>query len=155
MKKEDINILLEKYWEGETTLEEEKIIKKHLAKENNQTSTLFKYFENEKNITYEGKIPDRDIAGKKEAKVINFSIKKIAIAASIIFLIATVFFIGNNQSENSAKIAKTEIKNKDKAMKLAEEALQLLAMNIEKGKKSASMNLKELDRLNTLEGILN
>ncbi len=155
MKKEDINILLEKYWEGETTLEEEKIIKKHLAKENNQTSTLFKYFENEKNITYEGKMPDKDIAGKKEVKVINFSIKKIAIAASIIFLIATVFFIGNNRSENSAKIAKTEIKNKDEAMKLAEEALQLLAMNIEKGKKSASMNLKELDRLNTLEGILN
>ena len=59
----DINKLLEKYWNGETSIEEERFIKKHFQEKEKDVNSieknlkgLFSYFEQEKQIKHKTNI---------------------------------------------------------------------------------------------------
>lgn len=151
----EIDRLLEKYWQGETSIEEEKIIKSHFAsnsspKEDNN-DILFSFFEKEKLIKYKG-----DLSTTTKPKVIKFNlIRKIAVAASIVFMISIGYFaINNSVFNNSNNYAKNEITDKDEARKVAEEALALLAINFNKGEKAVSENIQNLDKINIINTII-
>ena len=149
----DINKLLKKYWEGETTLEEEKIIKKHFASHDSKgdnVAGLFSFFEKEKQIEYAGKLEI------PQTKVIKLGFKReLAIAASIVVLLGLAFLIRNNiDSAQANQYAKYEVKDPEKAKKIAKDALAMLAKNYNKGETALSKNIKNINKIDIINSLI-
>jgi len=150
----DIDKLLEKYWEGETTIEEERIIKKHFASENldkDNGQVLFSFFEQEKHIKYKG-----EISQPKKTKVVKMNfLRKIAVAASILIIVSIGFIVANKSlTDSSNHFVKNEIKDEDEARKIAVEALAMLATNFNKGEETVSANIQNLNKINIINTII-
>ena len=149
----DINKLLEKYWEGETTLEEEKIIKKHFSSgdaPDDNLSVMFSFFEKERQITY-----DKDIK-IPEPKVfkINFY-REIAVAASIVLLLGLAFLIRKNIEKPAGnQLAKYEVKDSEKAKEITKNALAMLAKNYNKGETALSKNIKNINKIDIINSFI-
>ena len=149
----DINKLMEKYWEGETTLDEEKLIKEHFASgksSDNTLQTLFNFFKEEKGITYkkEIKLPDKKVFN------INFS-REIALAASIVLLLGLAFIIrGYVYNPTHNQLAKYEVKDPDKAREITNNALAFLAKNFNKGEKTLSKNIKNINKIDIINSLI-
>ena len=148
----DITKILEKYWEGETTLKEEKLIKEHYSfdksSSHNNSKSLFEFFEQEKLIEYKSNIsiPKK----KKDGKLIQISfIKKIAIAASIFLVVGLGYIYTNNTPIlRQNQFAKYEIKDPKKAREITEKALTMLAINYNKGELAVAQNINNLNKMN-------
>ncbi len=149
----DIEKLLKKYWEGETTLEEEKLIKKHFASDNptnDNMESLFTFFENEKKITYQGNLQ----FPKKKVLRLNFY-REMAVAASIVLLLGLAFLIKNNINQNhKTTLAKYEVKDPKKAKEITKNALALLAKKYNKGETALSQNIKNIDKINIFNSLI-
>lgn len=149
----DIDKLLEKYWAGDTTLEEEKLIKKNFASENTQDDnlhSLFSYFEGEKEISYPGNIT----LPKRKVFRINFS-RELAVAASIVILLGAVFLLrkySDNTQQN--QIAKYEVKDPAKAKEITKKALAMLAKNYNKGETTLSKNVKNINKIDLINSLI-
>ncbi len=152
----DINKLLEKYWNGETSLEEEKIIKRHFKeKDTGELGALFDFFEKEKNIKYKGDlIKSKPVL--KEPKVVKMAfIKKIAVAASILLVLGIGTYVGNKYlAKNNNSYAKNEIKDPEKARKIAEDALAILASNYVKGEESMTKSIESFEKINIINSLI-
>lgn len=147
----DIDNLLKKYWEGETSLEEEKQIKLLLSSTDENTlhneKTMFSFFENEKKIKYSGKL------SSKETKVIKHNfIRSISIAASIVMLFAygTLIYT-NNGIGNQNNIVRHEITDPDEALEITKDALAMLAVNYKKGEESVTSTIENLEKLDIIK----
>lgn len=147
----DIDNLLKKYWEGETSLEEEKQIKLLLSSTDENTlhneKTMFSFFENEKKIKFNGKLPS------KETKVIKHNfIRSISIAASIVMLFAygTLIYT-NNGIGNQNNIVRHEITDPDEALEITKDALAMLAVNYKKGEESVTSTIENLEKLDIIK----
>ena len=149
----DINKLLEKYWQGETTLEEEKFIKEHFANNNttdDNLKSLFSFFEKERQITYEGEL---NIPQNKVVKI-NFY-RELAVAASIVLLLGLAFLIRRNiVHDNHNQLAKYEVKDPEKAKEITKNALALLAKNYNKGETALSKNIKNINKIDIIKSLI-
>lgn len=131
--------LVEKYWQGETSLEEEQLLQQHFknnSAENGPEKALFTFFESEQANTYtkEVKMP--------KAKIRFLSPKVMSIAASLAILLAALWtFNQYNQSSNQTVIDDPEI-----AMQLTREAFALLNGKVELGEKAITDNIVHLDK---------
>jgi hypothetical protein len=147
------NKLLEKYWKGETTLEEEKIIKQHFASNDtpdDNLSSMFSFFDKEKQITYNKNIEF------PETKVfkINFY-RELAVAASIVLLLGLAFLIRKNiEKPSQNQLAKYEIKDSEKAKEITKNALAMLAKNYNKGETVLSKNIKNINKIDIINSFI-
>ena len=98
MNNSQIDQLLEKYWNVETTLQEEKLLKEYFSSGNidashQQHAHLFQYLKNESEIVSERKLElTEELVQEGEPKIIAFNFKKLmSMAAAFIFLIAAYF----------------------------------------------------------------
>lgn len=102
MKNSDIKILLEKYFEGETSLQEEKILRhyflyKNVAADLVEYKVLFTAFQQENRIILDETNNDLFTA-KKETRIISLNKSTAwAVAASVLFLIGS-WFVYNKQT---------------------------------------------------------
>ena len=150
----NINKLLEKYWEAETTLEEEKILSDYfhsseIAPEHKDFAPMFQTFADMAAISLEEK---KSLEAKEEAKVIGFSPWKnwrvIGIAASLVFLLSIgimnidQFNIG---AEYSYAGKYTEITEEEEALEMTKEALAYLGAKFEKSSRTINHNFKEME----------
>jgi len=154
----DIDKLLEKYWNAETSLEEERIIKKHFKENNKNTGgleSMFSFFEQEKAIQYRGDLSTGSNNSKK-AKLVKLNIlKKIAVAASILLVIGIGGFLSKDRfSSNTNSYTKNEIKDPEKARKIAEEALAMLASNYAKGENTLSKSMKSFEKVTIINSLI-
>ncbi|MBK7096652.1 MAG: hypothetical protein IPH57_16895 [Saprospiraceae bacterium] len=151
MKNSNIDDLIKKYWEGETSLEEESEIKKILKNNENQEyaelKTMFAFFDAEKDIRYPG------IIKSKKNKIVKGSfIKSIAVAASIILLIgAGIYFYTDNTNKKIVNISSGEIQDPEEALKITKEALAFLSVNYNKGQESISGTIGNLEKLDIIK----
>jgi len=152
---ENIEKLLDKYWNGETTLEEEKLIKKYFASGNttdyDNIKSVFDFFEKEKNISYKGQIniPERNIVRMK-------FLRKIAVAASILLLIGTLWFAGKHiWSAEDKQYAAHEVKDEEKARQITEYALALVGKNYKKGEDILLKNMENAQKINIVNSFIN
>lgn len=148
---QNLDNLLEKYWEGETSLEEEKQIKQLLlSKDENilqNEKIMFSFFENEKTIKFNGQLPSKD------SKVIKHNFKRnIAIAASLVMLLSygTLIYT-NNGKGNGNNIVKHEITDPGEALELTKDALAMLAVNYKKGEESVTSTIENLEKLDIIK----
>jgi hypothetical protein len=149
MDSKHIEALLEKYWNAETTLEQEQELREFFkgseVPENlNEAATLFRYFEEEKSKKLNENF-DADVTKKVQqrqgGKIIPmtnwFQIARVA--AGIVVVVAAVYLTGAEIRKRTPKeIADTESDPK-LAFEETKKALMMISKNFHKAQREASM----------------
>lgn len=135
MEQKEIEILLIKYFEGQTTIEEEKKIKTYfssnkIAEVHKQYQSLFNYIQEEQKTTYKS-------ITKNSNYRLNFN--QIAIAASFLLALGIGSVIYINQKSNIVKEDLGTYDNPEIAFKETQKVLNLLSSNINVGIKSVEV----------------
>ena len=129
MALDKIDNLLEKYFEGETTLAEENELKTYfssaaVAPHLQQYQALFGYYASEKNQTFEPKL----MLQKSKKKQITW----ISIAASVVVLLGVGIYTFNNLSDKTNQELGT-YDDPEEAFKETQKALAMLSNNVNVG----------------------
>lgn len=132
---EKIKILLNKYFEGETSLQEERELHTYFNSENVDASLreyvpLFAYFKQTSGEKYSDKTPYIPIVKKRNL------FQKIAIVATFLSIFfGFSYYLNEQKQQKEAKIAFEQVK----------EALQMVSVNYNKGTEKMKY-LKEFDQ---------
>lgn len=104
MDSKNMEDLLKKYWECETTLEEEKQLREYFGGNNipdqwKDTAALFRYFEETKkkslpDLAFEGQVMHK-IHAPKQSRVVRLVYNTMRIAAGLAVVLAATWFIRN------------------------------------------------------------
>lgn len=110
MDSKNMEDLLKKYWDCETTLEEEKQLREYFGGNNipdqwKDTAALFRYFEETKkkslpDLAFEGEVMHKLHAPKK-SKVVRLIYNTMRIAAGLAVVLAAMWFIRNEIRETT------------------------------------------------------
>ena len=133
-----IKNLLAKYWQGNTTLEEEKLVKEYFE-EHSELSAEARYFE------YLGK--EKNKRSRRAFRHPGLRIRRTlfsSVAAAIILLFSLPFFIPDN-----AKQDKYAIHNPEEALEVTRAALMMVSEGLNKGKTYSN----ELNKFNEAKHI--
>lgn len=136
-----IKELEEKYWNAETSLEEEKELKLLIQNDSGSDSIhmLFKYFEKERSLSTEKslKIP------VKNRKNLRFIYWISSIAASLVILFSVYTVVNPTPQVNPNLIA---IEDQEEAYKVTMTALSILSGQLSRGEKEFVKGLSQIDR---------
>lgn len=158
MDYKNINHLLEKYWEGETSLQEEETIKQYfnngnVAPELEQFQSLFQYFKEEQDVMISDDFEKRLLNQiENETKVVPAKVRKLSwmtsirtIAAVGIILMGAVFVFQNiNKPVERDVWAQYEVEDEQAAIEATKAALALLSGKMKKGSKKAIKGFSEM-----------
>ncbi|MBI1226796.1 MAG: hypothetical protein GC192_16290 [Bacteroidetes bacterium] len=154
--------LIEKYFEGETTLEEEARIREYfnsgepVAEDLREFQPLFQYFSQERVQTLSDDFDEAlfQKIGAGEAKIVRMrtwpkQLLRIA-AVGAVLVLAMVFLV--KPPASTAQVAsidwtKYEIKDEKVAYEETVKALKLLSSKLNKGTKKAGEEMKELEKV--------
>ncbi len=110
MDSKNMEDLLKKYWDCETTLEEEKQLREYFGGNNipdqwKDTAALFRYFEETKkkslnDLAFEGQVIHK-IHAPKKSKVVRLVYNTMRIAAGLAVVLAATWFIRNEVRETT------------------------------------------------------
>lgn len=144
---ESIETLLDKYWKGHTTLEEEQAIKEYYASDpsddktrNIEKGSLKAYFgeiQRRKKMSYTGKVPGFKIS-------INRS--WISLAATLVIGIS----VGIMTLQQSQIRDPYLVEDPEKALEIMKSTFQMISNNLDEGKKYSS----EINKINKTRQIL-
>ncbi len=145
----NMSSLIEKYWNGDTSLEEESAIRAYMlsgqvAEEHQDMIPLFQYFSEEKSLDIEFQ-PDLSFTKEKKGKIRMLYPKIIGIAASFLLLL-TVSYNHFAPEDNSYAAKYTEVEDPEEALAIAMEALGYLSNKYEKGNSVMTKNLGNLKK---------
>jgi hypothetical protein len=157
MDYKNINNLLEKYWEGESSLQEEETLRQYfnngnVAPELEQYQSLFQFFKEEQDVMVSDDFEKRLLLQiEKEQKVVPAKVRKLswmtsirAIAAVGIILMGAVFVFQNLEPEEKDVWAKYEVEDEQAAIEATKAALALLSGKMKKGSKKATKGFSEM-----------
>lgn len=149
----DYNVkeLLEKYWAGDSSLEEEQQLREYfhqpqIAPELERYRNLFNYFGTQQSVSMPGDISEAVIKSKleraPEGKIISFAFWKIAAAAVLLIGLFTFY---NNMNTNTSKAIVWEdtYENEEEALAKAKEVLLLVSRKMKKGTDKAAFSLSK------------
>ena len=146
-----INILLERYWNCVTTVEEEEELRiffttEEVPEELKEAATLFQYFEKQRQTSLNKKF-DEDILVKidqhKEAKtgILNMSFQNyMRVAAAILVVLAASFIFRMEvwKGEDKPKLLLVDTyQSPEEAFEETKRAFQLIAAKMNQGRKEA------------------
>jgi hypothetical protein len=128
MDLQTVEILLEKYFEGTTSIDEEKQLKAYFTSQDvaphlEHYRNLFGYFKTEKEIEFDKKLP---LQPSKQPKV-----KWIGIAASFIILFGMAWFFFHDNTKKPNDLG--TFNNPEEAFQATQEALLLLSNEVNQG----------------------
>jgi len=146
-----IKKILDKYWEGETSLKEEEQLRSYfnsnnVAKELEPFRPLFVYYKEQKTKT-----STQSFEGLKKKPAVHRLLPTwLTIAASILVLLVagTFCYMNQNTTSNSSVLAvdesvKDTYKDPEKAYKEAKAALLLISKGLNKGMKKTKEGVKK------------
>lgn len=146
MENKDLDILVQKYVEAQTTPEEELVLKSALAErkdEYDDLQALFGYFSQQKSTkTPQFVNPAFQESTPVKRKVI--STQWVAAAAAIAILVVAFFFFNQSNAVTSADTFTDPQLAAENAIK----ALEILSSEINRGQSIAADQLKEFENLN-------
>ncbi|HAY70518.1 MAG TPA: hypothetical protein DCX89_01375 [Saprospirales bacterium] len=146
-----IDQLLDAYWEGETDLDDEKLLKSYFLSDQVHDDhlaykDLFVFFDEQAKITYPGKVVEMKPVDKKQP-----GFKWMWVAASFILLAGvgvTGYNLLNRQAPKEVDIwAKYEVQDTEEGLAYATEALNLASSHFQKGEQSIRESMKALDKI--------
>lgn len=148
--KTEVNSLINKYWEGQTSLSEETQIREYLlsdkvADEHKELIPLFSYFQEASEITMDF---DLDLSFTQEVRKpkVRFLMPKIIGIAASLLLLLTVGYQQFNMDDASYNNKYTEVQDPDEALEIAIEALGFLSNKYEKGTTSVAKGFKNIEK---------
>ena len=153
MKTPNIDQLLEKYWEGETSLQDEQDIKAYFAagnvsSEHAEMAPLFGYFANVSQVHTE-KDFSQNLVSTPIAKTFNLSYAIRTMAA--IFALGICAYTGY-QLGQEAKVNNTnmvyEIEDPEKALEVTKQALAMLSTKLKDQTQSVSQDMQRIESAN-------
>lgn len=145
-----IKEILDKYWEGETSLKEEKLLKTYfnsnqVAKELESFRPLFVYYKEQKSKT-----ATESFEGLKRKPIVHRLLPTwVMVAASILILLVAGTFCYVNQTASNPTVfaidetVKDTYKDPEKAYKEAKAALLLISKGLNKGMKKTKEGVKK------------
>ena len=151
MNTNNINSLLEKYWNVETSIEEENILKAYfssdrVADEHLQYKPLFQVYSNLAQVKLEG----IEVAIQKpKEKVFSLNwwkeAKVMGIAASLLILISVgvINIIPSTETQYAGKY--TEISEEEEALEVTMEALAYLGIKFEESSRTIKTNVNKME----------
>jgi len=146
----EINSLINKYWQGQTSLSEEETIREYvlsdrIAEEHKDLVPLFSYYKSESDISMDFDIDLSFTKERQKAKVRFLMPKIIGIAASLLLLL-TVGYQQFNVTDASYNNKYTEVQDPDEALEIAIEALGFLSSKYKKGTAPVSKGFKNVEK---------
>ena len=166
MDTNNINRLLEKYWEGESTLQEEATLQEYfnngnVATEHEEFQSLFQFYADEKEITISDDFEKRlleKIQNEPQVKIrkINW-MRTIRSVAAVGILLVGAFFVFQNISDpvppeykgRKAKvIALVDEGDTEEAMEATKAALELISRKMKKGAEKANEGIVGIKAVN-------
>mgnify|MGYP000639411304 FL=1 len=144
-----IDHLIQKYWDGESSLEEERQLKDYFNSgsvddAHKSLIPMFRYYKSESKLTTDF-VPDLSFTNESKPKVRYLIPKIMAVAASLLLLL-TVTYNQLDVSDTSYNNKYTEVENPDEALAIAVEALGFLGTKYKKGTAPVSKGLKNLEK---------
>lgn len=154
-----IENLLEKYFEGETSIAEEQQLKEYfnrgeVAEEFLPYQDLFQYFKVAKQVSFEGKTTSLTTSKARTLPLRNKMFTWLSIAASIALVIGLWFYYPSQQEETQvAEVdwSQYEPDDPEEALQYTIAAMKLLSSKLNGGAKKAA---KELDRIAEIEEVI-
>lgn len=174
-----INQILDKYWEGESTLQEEQEIKSyfasgHIADEHKAFAPMFGLFRMQQEDRYDKDLSsvlmsnlsgkpvgeaasDTEVAPRSRTKI--FQLRKFVMAAAAVFAIVMTAVIVMNQDlntiDNTPRMASNVIildgsDDSEEALKVTKEALAFLSGKLKKNGKNINSGIQNLDKINVV-----
>lgn len=147
-KATQIDVLVEKYLDADTSLEEETRLREYvsgpdLKPEHSELKAMFDFYSSEQKV---GMDKELDTEFIKEPKVRRLWPRVSSVAAAVAVLLAvTVSFFGNEEASYHHKY--TELEDPQEALELTKDALAFLSNKYDKGTKSM-IHIKELEKTN-------
>ena len=149
MDSKEIGQLLEKYWNCETSLEEEKVLRDYFNGPNvpdqlKDAAQLFQFFETERKRALEENF-DHDVMRsvkktERKAKVVSMVrwVQVARIAAGVLVMVAATYYVRNEvmKSKDQAQVVDTFTDPKD-ALEETKKALMLISKSFGKAKEGA------------------
>lgn len=153
---DDVDAILEKYWNGETSVQEENVLKAYFKSgkvSNNHLAfaDLFSFFDEQAQITFDdSRSKDDKKDSPKTGQIISIFYKKwgYAAAAASVLIIASVFVIKNFNTETTqpAYTSVHEIEDPEEALRVTKEALAMVSKKFRKSQESIKENMGALEK---------
>lgn len=144
--------LLQRYWEAETSLEEEQELRNYFCNEPipaqwKEASTLFHYFEKQRQLTVRGNFEDSVVSRINAPKGRMMTLVQISlrIAAGVAVVLAAIFFVRQEIRKESNELVFED--TYDDPQKALEETKKALLM-ISKGFGKAEAQARKINMLN-------
>ena len=153
MDSKRIDELLEKYWNAETSLEEEQQLRAYFTGSNTpdhlkETASLFRYFESNKkkslnDVSFDGKIISH-VSTPKRSKVIKLVYNAMRIAAGIAVLVVATWFVRDEIRKSTPQALVDTYDDPKMAFEETKKALQMIS----KGFGTAETQAKKISVFN-------
>ena len=151
MDSKKIEELLQRYWDAETSLEEEQQLHEYFRNEPvpeqwKETAALFHYFEQQKNKGVNPQFEKGVIAqlNKPKGRVTNLVQTSLKIAAGVAVLIAAIFFVRQEIQKSDAVAMEDTFNDPQQALEETKKALLMIS----KGFGTAEKQAKKINMLN-------
>ncbi|HMQ07932.1 MAG TPA: hypothetical protein PKC30_11565 [Saprospiraceae bacterium] len=157
MKTEYIKSLLEKYWEAESSLDEERILSEYFNSRNvddelRKYASLFKYYKSASLMNMGGK--EIEFPGAKLISLRRKNLyKAISIAASVLIMITAGYFLMSDSKVNTPvemayHLQTGEVTDEAMAMEITLDALAYLGYKLDKTSGTVRSNLDKIETIN-------
>ncbi len=148
----DFKKLMELYWSGESTLEQEAMLGKYLNTSEGKAqfpkeSLLFSFYASEKSIESTiTQFPDYRLQneGREESKTIQLFPQIRKIAAAFILVFGAYFVWNTYTSDSNIENNYVEIEDPQEALKITRQALALLSKNVDKSEVVLKQSIAQL-----------
>jgi hypothetical protein len=158
--KNEILKLIEKYWNAETSLDDERRIAEYVrnhAHDNELTeiAPLFQYFQVEKNVRFPHEKPFSVVHNKNQDNGILAFFRKnvMTIAAMITLAIVSVFILNQvimEDTTQSSYATTIEIEDPEEAYKTVLAALQKVSIKLNHGEEQARRSIESFNQMNLI-----
>jgi hypothetical protein len=159
----NIKVLLDKYWEGETSIAEETTLREYfnqpdIADDLKDIQPMFQYFKAEKGLRIQNEDFDAQILAQIEPTTIrpmrtrSRIVSMITRVAAVVLLLLSVYIAYDQTQSDSGEMASTELSLEDltEEERLAFEqtkfALAFVASKLNKGSRMAAKNVKKVHK---------
>lgn len=142
MNTNQINELLDKYFEGETSITEERTLKSYfnsdeVTPEHLPYSDLFNYYSLAQTEILEKELYLNDVFSPRPSRLRLIKNYAVSIAAALALVLASIFIIKTQiTTANDARMAQVEIEDPEEALEATMEALAYLGIQFNKGTES-------------------
>jgi hypothetical protein len=157
MKNTQINDLLNKYWNAETSVTDENKLKSYfnsdnVASEHEQYAPLFQFFELEKGITADHLNLYSTKKLSKSAKIYQISKSWRSLAAVLVLVLASIVVIQSDlitSTQNKATVVNVE--DPEQALEYTKMALAMVSKNYRKGTSELTAGMDNVNKINIIK----